>query len=249
MYKAITHLIATQAATRGSTFPTPFPTLFMRFCSYLLVGLLAGALPLAGFAQTEAPAAFKPQLFVGLGVAAGSPQSPVASFDNTLSPLLTVGVQLQPRLAVQASAQYHQRKDSYFHPGIFYFNGGLHQGISSSTDQQRAIAVPVLVRYALTRRAERHLQVDALGGFTLARSTYRSKATTVDSLQNVVYNSDYNYTNNTFYLNLGAGLRYRLGNHLALTGDLLLNLLLNRHTYNSISSTAALGLRYRFGRS
>lgn len=221
----------------------------MRFCPPLLIGLLAGALPLASFAQTAAPAPFKPQLFVGLGVAAGSPQSPVASFDNTLSPLLTVGVQLQPRLALQASAQYHQRKDSYLHPGLFYFNGGLHQGISYSNSQQRTIAVPVLVRYALTRRPEQRLQVDALGGFTLARDTYQSNATTVDSLQNTVNNSNYDYANNNFYLNLGAGLRYRLGNHLALTGDLLFNLLLNRNTYNSISSTGALGLRYRFGRS
>ncbi|OGX84273.1 outer membrane beta-barrel protein [Hymenobacter coccineus] len=221
----------------------------MRLRTTLLPGLLAGALPLAGFAQTGAPAAFKPQLFVGLGAAVGSPQSPTAFAENILAPALTAGVQLRPRLAVQASAQYFQRKDSYFQPGLFYFNGGLHEGISSSTDQQRIVAVPVLVRYALTRRPEQRLQVDVLGGFTLARSTYRSKSTTVDSLQNVVYNSDNNYVNNNFYLDLGAGLRYRLGNHLALTGDLVFNFLVNQHPYNSTSSTAALGLRYRFGGS
>ncbi|AMJ66992.1 hypothetical protein AXW84_17310 [Hymenobacter sp. PAMC 26628] len=184
-----------------------------------------------------------------MGTAVGSPQSPVAFYENTLSPLLTVGAQLQPRLAVQAGAQYHQRKDSYFHPGLFYFNGGLHQGISSSTNQQRIVAIPVLVRYALTRRPEQRVQIDALGGFTLARFTYQSKSTTVDGLQNVVYNNNYDYASNNFYFNLGSGLRCRLGNDLDLTGDLMLNFLLARHLYSYISSTAALGLRYRFGRS
>ena len=216
---------------------------------FLLSGLLAGALPLAAFAQTETPAAFKPQLFVGLGVSVGSYRPSIEFYDNTVSPALTVGGQLGPRLAVQVSSVYSQQSNSYGYTGLLYINGGLHQGVSSGTSRQRIVAVPVLMRYTLTRRPARRFQVDLLGGTTVLRSTYRSMGTTIDSLQRVVSANDYRQATTTFCLALGPGLRYRMGQHLDLTSEYIFNILLNNRSYSSASAALTAGLRYRFGRS
>ncbi|AWM33469.1 outer membrane beta-barrel protein [Hymenobacter nivis] len=224
----------------------------MQFRTTLLPGLLAGALPLAGVAQVAAPAAPKAGYFVGLSAAVSGYQLPTGSYANVISPMPTVGAQLRPRWAVQASALYFQQNDSYGYTGLLFINGGLHQGVSVSTSRRHTVAVPVLARYTLTRRSAQHFQVDVLAGATVVRSTYRSSGTATDSLQNVVYNNDFRTAETGIYFTLGPGLRYRLGQQFALTGDLGFNFLLNSrpasHANGPTSATLTLGLRYRFAR-
>ncbi|MFD1470044.1 outer membrane beta-barrel protein [Hymenobacter caeli] len=222
----------------------------MQLHRFLLPGLLAGALPLAGFAQTKTPADFKPHVFVGLGASVGSLQSPARFYDRPALPSLTVGVQLQPRLAVQASALYAQSEGPYAYPSA-YFNGGPHQGNTYGSIRQRRLVVPVLARYALTNRPEKRFQVDLLGGFTVARFMTKGSSTSVDSLQNVVSNYDGHYASTSWYLNLGTGVRYRLTQRLDLTGDFIVNFYINPPEHSGLSSysySTPIGLRYRFGR-
>ena len=174
-------------------FPNPFPFAFflilMQFRTTLLPGLLAGALPLAGVAQVAAPAAPKTGYFMGLSAAVSGYQLPTGSYANVISPTPTMGAQLRPRWAVQASALYFQQNDSYDYTGLLFINGGLHQGVSVSTSRRHTVAVPVLARYTLTRRSVQRFRVDVLVGATVVRSTYCSSGTATDSLQNVVYSA------------------------------------------------------------
>lgn len=223
----------------------------MRLRATLLPGLLAGALPLVGLAQT-APAAFKPQFFVGLGLAIGNYQMPY-SVGNITSPVPTLSMQLRPRWAVQASGTYYGKAYSSDYSGQLFFNGKLQTGTYSSTGRRRIVVVPVLVRYTLSHRPECRLQADLLSGFAVARSVLRVSGTTADSTQTVVSTYQDEMVTNNFYFVLGPGLRYRLGQRLDLTGDFVFNLGLNNYrdyvSPSRVSTTAALGLRYRFGRS
>lgn len=117
----------------------------MRLRATLLPGLLAGALPLASFAQLN-DAAPKARYFVGLSAAVSGYQLPAGSYANVISPMPTAGAQLRPRWAVQASALYFQQNDSYGYAGLLFINGGLHQGVSVGTSRRHTVAVPVLAR-------------------------------------------------------------------------------------------------------
>ncbi len=223
----------------------------MRLRATFLPGLLAGALPLAGVAQVAAPAAPKPQYFVGLGASIGVYQLPTGGSVNVISPTLMVGAQLRPRLAIQANAAYYQQNDSYFYPGSFYINGRQQFGTSNAASHQRTVAVPVLARYTLSRRPAHRLQADLLGGLALVHAAYRSAGTITDSVQTVVSNYEYHTATTGFYFVLGPSLRYRAGQHVDLTSDFVFNLLLNNRSSFSpsrASATLALGLRYRFAR-
>lgn len=223
----------------------------MRLRATLLPGLLAGALPLASFAQLN-DAVPKPRYFMGLSAAVSGYQLPAGSYANVISPMPTVGAQLRPRWAVQASVMYFQQNDSYSYTGLLFTNGGLHQGVDVGTSRRHTVAVPALVRYTLTRRSEQRFKVEVLAGATVVRSAYHSSGTTTDSLQNVVYNNEFRTAETGFYFTLGPGLRYRLGQQFDLTGDLGFNFLLNSRPASRAngptSATLALGLRYRFAR-
>ncbi len=224
----------------------------MQFRATLLSGLLAGALPLAGRAQTEAPAAFKHHFFVGLGAAVGNYQMPY-SVGNIISPMPTLGVQLRPRWAIQASGLYYGKEYSYDSPGQFFLNGKLQYSTYHNTSQRRIVAVPVLVRYTLSHRQDRRLQTDLLSGFAVAHSVFHRSSNTTDSMQAMasIYR-DETVTTNVYFM-LGTGLRYRLGQRLDLTGDFVFNFRLGNYrdyvSASRASATSALGLRYRFGRS
>lgn len=165
----------------------------MRYHLFLPITIL---LPWCGHAQTTPTP--RPRFYVGLSAASSSVKSPdgftgTPTLPNTrnslpLLPQLTAGWQLAPRLALQLGVRYAQQHDTYnfeqqrvdaterpyLAPGYFAF-------------QLRSVAVPVLLRYTLTRDAARRLQVDALGGVTLLRrdTRYRSLYTyaTSDSAQ------------------------------------------------------------------
>lgn len=101
---------------RAPGFTSSFFTLFAPCrstvsCSPAYWPLLAGALPLAGFAQTEAPAAPRPRYFVGLGLYQTPPSYLVYSTFMPLVPM--AGVQLRPRLALQASVAFRQQRFFY----------------------------------------------------------------------------------------------------------------------------------------
>lgn len=221
----------------------------------LALGGLLLALPFASHAQSSAPAA-PPRFYVGLA-AYSSYYQPLSggAFRGTRLPFqVTAGYQWRPRLAVQAGLAYSGTSYDYFNVGRTYPGPGTtsyyydYQGSSI----QRNTSVSLLARYTLTRKPEHRVQFDAVGGFTWERASYRDYGTRADSVQSslIISNYDERSAVNRLLLTIGPSVRYRFGQHLELYYELLFNTSLASSQYyqlKGITSSSALGLRYRFG--
>lgn len=219
-----------------------------------LSGLLL-ALPVAGYAQSAAPAS-TPRFYVGLA-AYSSYYQPLSggAYRGTRVPFqLTVGYQWRPRLAVQAGLAYSGTSYSYSNVGRTYPSASLKGNYFdyNGSATQRNSSVSLLARYTLTRKPEHRVQFDAVGGFTWERASYRDAGTRADSVQNslIISNYDEGSAANRLLLTIGPSVRYRFGRHLDLYYELLFNTSLASSEYYQIkglTSSSALGLRYRFG--
>ena len=223
---------------------------------FALSGLLAAS-PLLGLAQATSPAP-TPRYYVGLALYASDYQPLGGSYYRgvTVPVQLTVGYQLRPRLAVQASVAYSSANANYFGLGKYYSGSAAaaspyaffeYHGSTSS----RTISTTLLARYALTRQAAHRLQVDVLGGFVQVyqRSTRTQVQTDTDSTQTVLVTRSTGSEVEQYDLLLAAGAsaRYRLGRHLEAVFDVMLNHNLKASPITGYPSATALGLRYRFG--
>ncbi|TPG67185.1 hypothetical protein [Hymenobacter nivis] len=220
----------------------------MRLCITLSFGLLAGALPLASRAQTTETAPL-PRYYAGLGVY----QFPVS---GTLAPVVpTFGLQFRPRWAVQASVVFRPQRYDYAYNYTYYDAPSGAQGqyrttLYSGTDRSRSLAIPVLVRYTLTRRQEHRFQADLLGGVTWLRQSYRSEEHIVDPAQGTDVYTEQDGAYHTLYLTLGPSLRYRIWKGLEATGELTYQLAMvdpNGWNGRRVDGNVSAGLRYRFG--
>ena len=242
----------------------------MRILSFTLGGLLLGA-ALPTLAQTSAAvpaAAPTPRYYVGLAgyssfyqpighpTTGGNPTfTQNSSF--RLPVQFTAGYHLSPRVAVQVGLAYSKGSMQYDQTYVYspstpgtpspYFTNEGHSN-------QTQVAVSVLGRYTLTANPAHRLQFDALGGFTLERSTVSSQGTYTNGSGGTAVSMPYDrtFTNNTWLLTGGVGTRYRLSSRLALTYDFTVNKALTdgASSYRSdvLTSSHALGLRYQFGR-
>ena len=237
-------------------------------------GLLALACPFAGRAQQTGRAPLS-GWFIGLGGAWGSYQEPgrTPPYEG-YGPALTVGHDVLPRLAVQTGLVFYQ------HSGLFGFNGTYDAArfnpggpvllrTESNVERRRAFAVPLLLRYTLTRDPARRWQADALAGATGLQTRYhtvREVAETTTSGPTFARQVS-EQTRTGVGLTAGAGLRHALGRHLDLTADALGHLSLTPRTpvfgpgagarypatgpvpplRERLSGTVLLGVRYRFG--
>lgn len=225
----------------------------------VLCSLLLGA-PLLGRAQSPEPAPY-PRYYVGLAAYSSSYQKLGGDgYRPTRIPLqLTAGYQWRPRLAVQAGIAYSGASQSYFSVGRTYPNSGYPiPGVQGNyydyngRSTGRSASASLLARYMLTRQPAHRMQFDVLGGFTWEHSSYRDYGSRADSVQSNLVVSAYDERSNAnrLLLNLGASVRYRFGQHLELFYDLLFNKRLASSQYyeiESLTSSSALGLRYRFG--
>ena len=229
----------------------------MRFPSLALSGLLLST-TLPALAQTtpaETPAA--PRFFVGLGAYSsyyqpfeGRPAG-IRGFPVPLQ--LTAGYQLRPRLAVQVGLAYQGSAAAYDGSG-YYYNPGSARGVYYSYEGNstvRTASVSALARYTLTRKPGHRLQFDALGGFALEHRRGTNRGTYLDSLNGSrdVRSYDTRGSNNNLLLTAGLGTRFRLSPRFELTSDFTVNKSLSGYGYQrGLTSSQALGLRYRFGR-
>jgi hypothetical protein len=226
---------------------------------FVLCSLLLGA-PLLCHAQNAEPAPC-PRYYVGLAAYSSYYQTlSGGNYRPTRIPLqLTAGYQWQPRLAVQAGIAYSGASQSYFSVGRTYPNSGYPiPGMQGSyydyngRHTWRSASVSLLARYTLTRQLAHRMQFDLLGGFTWEHSSYRDYGSRADSVQSSLVMSAYDERSNAnrLLLALGPSVRYRFGQHLELFYDLLFNKRLASNQYyeiEGITSSSALGLRYRFG--
>lgn len=222
----------------------------MRICATLLPILVAGALPLVGRAQATEIAPL-PRYYVGLGVY----QFPIGGDYAFATP--TFGWQFRPRWAVQASVAFRAQRYDYDDSYTYYDYssagpnlGQYHDVTYSGTVRTRVLAVPVLVRYTLTRQQQHRFQADLLGGLTWLHRYYHSEQRTVDRTLGSDETGAYGYANNNIYLTAGPSLRYRLWKGLEATGELTYQLKaisFDGFYGNNFSGNVSAGLRYRFG--
>lgn len=215
----------------------------MRLALYALCGLGA-AMPCAVRAQVAPPPA-APHLYVGLAAYASN-YLPLGQFWRHGFPVplqATVGYQLSPRWAVQASGAYSGRSNSYAG-----FEGSSTTPASYvGSYRERLFTTSVLGRYTLTRQPTHRLQVDVLAGLAWAHLHYTSSYSRIDSL-GAITSSGGDYTTNRLLLNAGLGARYRITPRLEATYNVLLNVPLSGYHAGGPQPSMALGLQYHLGR-
>jgi hypothetical protein len=221
--------------------------------SILFTSTLCMVLPLVVAAQDSAPASASPHFFVGLGGSIYTYQRLNGFSQNSLAPMLTAGLQVRPRLAVQLGATYRQDTRRSTFAGQRPDNAGqLQPGNYSSVSRARFVSVPLVARYTLTANLAQPFQVDLLGGATLLQNWYDYKEEfTSTTTQTITPNTfDNSSTSTEGFLSLGPSARYRLAPQLDLTGDFLFNYGLQNFGRGSVldhlSANLMLGVRYHF---
>jgi hypothetical protein len=233
----------------------------MRFLPFALGGLLlAAALPALAQTTTETPAA--PRFYIGLGAYSSyyqrlGNQTLGYSGDFRLPVQLTAGYQLSPRLAVQVGVAY-SGATAHYTESTLYQNGTTGPNPSYYTLDGnytlRQATVSALARYTLTANPAHRLQFDALGGVTLEHRSSYSRGTQTNYAPGTADNTPYatRYAQNSYLLTGGIGARYRLSSRFELTYDFTVNKALSPSSPNAygggLTSSQALGLRYRLGR-
>ncbi|MGY3087796.1 hypothetical protein ACVWYF_000822 [Hymenobacter sp. UYAg731] len=232
----------------------------MRFLPFALGGLLlAAALPT--HAQTTPEPSAAPRFYIGLGAYSSYYQllGGQSGYDTPvrLPVQLVAGYRLRPRLAVQVGVAYSGNTAHFANVGLAYNPTSPTRGTyfhEYATSTLRNASVAVLARYTLTRNPAHRVQFDALGGFTLEHSSGFERGTRADSLGGALIVNPYSSraARNTLLLTAGLGTRVRLSQHFELTYDFTLNKALTSDSptghFQGLTSSSALGLRYRFGR-
>lgn len=219
----------------------------MRLLPYSFGLLLAASL--GAHAQQVSTASTSPHLYVGLAAYAGNylPLGQLIGRGTTVPLQATVGYQLRPRWAVQASVGVNGRKTDF--DGVLYETsaGGMPVPYSYTGQfQQRLFTSSVLARYTLTRPGAHRLQVDALAGLAWVHRRVSSTYTRTDTA-GVATPSTGAYATNNLLLNAGLGFRYRLAPRLEATYDFLLGVPLAGYNLSGSHPSMALGLRYHVG--
>ena len=216
----------------------------------LRVGLvLSGALMDRPYVPTLTEGILLPKWYVGAHVSLydyGLQRYNVYSGYNTnilAGPYLYVGRYLRPRLAVQVGLQYGRLKST----GYSY---------SQDQNQYRYVttqyngALPVLLRYALTRVPQQRLQVDLLAGAALVTtwSYYHRESYNFQTGQLTGTTSGRDHTYGiapTLGLNVAYGFG-RARRVQAVAEGVLIKPVVSRFYYNNVTPGLSLGLRYRF---
>ncbi|UOQ73046.1 hypothetical protein [Hymenobacter cellulosilyticus] len=164
----------------------------------------------------------------------------------TLTP--TLGWQVLPRLGVQAGAALDTdvRARNFYLYTVDEYGRLVDGGDMASRVRQRTLVVPVLARYTLTKRAERRLQFDVLGGGSLVHVALRQRITPIGTASSQT--SETTTTSNSLCMTLGGGARYTVWKGLELTAEAVLNRqIVSPNRMHKANPNLAAGLLYRFG--
>ena len=238
----------------GALYPAtgPVPPLRERLSGTVLLGVryrFGPALPFPVGAPTRAGQA---RWYAGLGAGLGRYQLVRdESARRVVSPVPTLGVQLGPRWALQASAAYGQDRSQ----GTYLYGRTLPSGrqvvaYDAQDTRLRTWAVPVLARYALARDSGAPWQVEALAGATAVRATFERTVTTRTDSTAAEWPVTQARVRTAWLPTVGVGVRYAQGPRWAATADVLA-----ARTWEATpglfaarvwGATATVGVRYAF---
>lgn len=239
-------------------FGRPVPPVRERLTATVLVGVRyrfgpsGSALPVPAAAGAPVPARW----FAGLGAGLGRYQlRRDESAVRVWSPVPTVGVQLTPRWALQASAAYGQDRSQTTYAYSRTFASGRRSAAYDLRDTRlRTWAVPVLARYAPGPAPARPWQVELLAGATGVRSAYYRTVSTTDDTGTVQPElaAAERRLRTALFPTVGAGVRYARGPRWAATADVAFTRLLaggaNLFADRVWATNGAVGVRYVLGR-
>ncbi|WP_324670949.1 hypothetical protein [Hymenobacter sp. GOD-10R] len=160
-----------------------------------------------------------------------------------LTPYVYAGYYLRPRLALQLGLQ---RQRANRHSSTTDFQGYLY----ASQTQEHDLAVPVLLRYGLTRSFLQHVQFDAVGGLVPEWSSVRYQEQTRVSGQPT---DMYSFHRSTFgmHASLGLNLGYGFGRRRRIQATAewvaIKDLRQDLQNFQFLQWGTSFGLRYRFG--
>ncbi|WP_460582556.1 hypothetical protein [Hymenobacter arcticus] len=181
------------------------------------------------------------------------------TYENDRTWYLYGGYYLTPRLALQLGVQAGtERNRQYSSPSAIYpaqvrYQGADWRSLDTNQLEESLVAVPVQVRYALTRSFRRRLQLEAVGGAAVVRTAlhFREYGTQGYNVTELVVN-EFRRESWGVTANLGGALGYGLGRRRRVQATLEVGGLQDLHNLFSAPVGARqfytkVGLRYRFG--
>ena len=215
----------------------------------LRIGLVLGGAPVArSYVPNVTSGMLLPQWYVGAQVGVygyylhyrGNSYSRYSE-GAVAGPYLYVGHYLRPRLAVQLGVQYeHQRTSSSYYTPQQY----------ESTSNQYNLALPLLLRYSLTKLPQRRAQVAIVAGAAVVASQayYQNRTYPNGQIHPIVTDSgrDWGAAINPM---LGLNAAYGFGRTRrvqATVEGVLIRPLVNARYGTDLRPGLSLGLRYRF---
>jgi len=166
---------------------------------------------------------------------------------------LLAGYRFAPRWAVQVGWIGTRKIYHYESRYVDSTTGG--DVVNMSRADHRNTAIPVLIRYSLTRKATHRIQFNVLAGVTLVHASYQRRTTRLVDEQLVIDDRKANSATN-LALCIGPSVRCSLGPHLELVAHYGHNATLNPHHSSNAGSLALAtgfantftgGIHYRFG--
>ena len=220
-----------------------------RLRSCLLPALLSVAFSHSLSAQTVPSGPAYPRYFVGTSCMLGNYEAiypRIRSYDEgVLSPCLTLGYQLAPRVAVQLSLE--RSSDQLSIDSFLPLPNGQSTRFQHYQENHQHFAVPLLLRLTGTRQLNHRLQFDALAGFTIIHSSYSRVFEGFNEQQQSISYSELAERTTNVALSIGGGIRYRFDRHLEAVGDANLNRTISSASTSGFVNVYTTGLRYRFG--
>lgn len=214
----------------------------------LRIGLALGAAPTQYAPSLEDDAAAKPRAYVGAqagvyGYYIRSKQY-YSSLGAGIGPYVYAGYYLRPRLAVQVGLQYQYNETSY---------GGQSAGpdtYSNVDNYEHTLAMPVLLRYGLTKRFTQRVQFDAVGGAALLTGIVHYQSNLYKN-QQLISQSEGREQNWAVNPMVGLDVSYGFGRKRQLQATIegvVIKSLFDGYynTYGYFRPGVSVGLRYRF---
>ncbi|MDO7851444.1 outer membrane beta-barrel protein [Hymenobacter convexus] len=240
-------------------FFSPVPPVEQRLTGTVLLGVryrfgpAGSALPLLA-APAGAPVGAR--WFAGLGAGLGRYQlQRDESARRVLSPVPSVGVQLNSRWALQASVAYGQdRSQSTYGYSRTFPSGQRSTAFDQRDTQLRTLALPVLARYALLPNPAQPWQVELLAGGTAVWSSFARSTTTTDATGTVYPElaTEESRAATNLLPTVGAGGHYAWNPRWAATADVLFTRSLEPapglFASRMWGTTATVGVRYALSR-
>ncbi|QNE41374.1 hypothetical protein F1C16_18335 [Hymenobacter sp. NBH84] len=213
----------------------------------LRVGLVLGAAPAHYAPSSDDDAAARSRAYIGTQAGVYGYYIPSERYYSNLGvgigPYIYAGYYLRPRLAMQVGLQYQYNQSRYSQFSVL-------DGYDQTTSDEYTFAIPVVMRYSLTKTFAQRVQFDVVGGVAVLTGLVHSQSVLYQNGQPMNQSTG---REQTWAVNPMAGLDIAYGfgrkRQLQVTaeGVLIKPIAVNfQNRYGYLRPGVSVGLRYRF---